>query len=100
LNFNTIEEVGLNILSKLGTTLDMIKVRSRKKEILRNRQILMHLLYWYGYGCSEISRYIIPFDHATVLHSYRTINNDLLTDRHLKVLINEMKEWLKEPFKK
>lgn len=91
----TIGEI-IDIISKeLNIPPPELSIRSRKREIVKNRQIAFHVLSWYGYGCSEISRAFPPYDHATVIHSARIVKNDMITDKGLKACITKLYDRLR-----
>jgi chromosomal replication initiation ATPase DnaA len=83
------------ICKELNLDINQVRIRTRITEIRRNRQIIMHCLRWYGWGSSSIGRYF-NYDHATVIHSYRTIFNDQLTDKNLKKTINHLYDLIKK----
>lgn len=58
------------------TTLEEIKGKSRKRNIVIARQIAMHILYSYKSGTMHtIGNLFGGRDHSTVIHSIRAINN-------------------------
>lgn len=77
--------VGRRIAKMFDMNLDVMTDFSRASEAVKYRQTLMYILKrktsWplsiIGVNCSEGRRR--PYDHATVLHSIREIENDLDT---------------------
>lgn len=55
--------------------------RSRKKEMVFHRQTVMYIMHdlqgYSLYACGEICCNTRPFDHATVLHSAKTVRSEL-----------------------
>ena len=64
-----------------GIDKDEIKERTRRRDIVRPRQMIMYLLREYG-GMSfpAIGRLVGNRDHTTVIHSYVKIKNEISTD--------------------
>jgi hypothetical protein len=75
-----------------------IRTRHRKREIVLYRQIFYYIARKMGYGLSFTGDYL-GFDHATVLHGSRTIENLLDAGDHnatklFNTLIDEYKKRL------
>ncbi|MDI9354965.1 MAG: chromosomal replication initiator protein DnaA [Cyanobium sp. MAG06] len=64
--------------------------KTRKKEVIKPRQIIMYLLReHYDVSYPTIGEHLGGRDHTTVIHSYEKIKNDILTDDYLnKDIIN------------
>jgi len=64
-----------------GIDKDEIKERTRRRDIVRPRQMIMYLLREYG-GMSfpAIGRLVGNRDHTTVIHSYVKIKNEIAMD--------------------
>jgi chromosomal replication initiator protein len=79
---NTIEEI-INFISQdTSTPVDVIKSKTRERKIVELRQIGMWMARYliikdgkYGYGLKEIGKDFGGFDHATCIHSLKTIDN-------------------------
>ena len=66
---------------------------SRKKELVKPRQIVMYLLREYlKYSFPTIARKLGDRDHTTILHAYNKINQDLIKNHLLTQEINLIKE--------
>lgn len=66
---------------------------SRKKELVRPRQIVMYLLREdLKYSFPTIARKMGNRDHTTILHAYNKISKELITDKVLAQEINLIKE--------
>lgn len=78
--------------SEFGLTRVELCSKSRKRELVEYRQIAMHILKGYTtLGCSAIGR-IFKKDHATVLHSIKTVENLLRTDKNFAYKFNSVKQ--------
>ncbi len=95
MHIKSIMEVAEIACKHLHIDLSQITIHSRKREIVKNRQIVFHLCYHYGYGCSAIARFFPPFDHATVLHSARIVKSDMMCDKELRKIVNMLYELIK-----
>lgn len=85
-----LEEAAEIILKEMNSSLAEIRQKTRKREIRHKRQILQHLLRWYGFTLYSIGN--ITFrHHATVNSSFKVIEYDMLTDPFLKEFILRMK---------
>lgn len=93
---NTAREVSIDYIQKIvcdyfGLTIDMLKSKTRKREIVQARQIAMYFskkmtqssLAGIGAVCGGK-------DHATVLHACRTVENLYETDKQFKVFIEDL----------
>jgi chromosomal replication initiation ATPase DnaA len=95
LHIKTMMEVAEIVCKFLNTDLETVKMHCRKREIVKNRQIVMHSLYWYGWGCSAVARFFKPYDHATVIHSYQVVKNDMFWDKELRKQMKDIYKLLK-----
>jgi chromosomal replication initiator protein len=81
---------------------DEIKDRTRKREVLQIRQILIYFLKQYTrLSLNKIGAFVSlsdvrPFDHATCLHAIRTINNIISTEKEFKKQIEEIDKQIKK----
>lgn len=66
-------ELNVNILEDKG----------RARVNVEAKMIFCCILKGYGYGCSELSRFI-GMNHASVLHYFKSLPNLLLVDRGLR----------------
>lgn len=70
--------------------LDDIKAKTRRREILEYRQIVMWwLLANTPKSSTEIGCLLGGFDHATVLHASRTVNNLFETNNDFKTKVEQ-----------
>ena len=82
-------EIARILLHELDTNLDTMCAKTRKREVVSKRQAMIYLLNWYGFGYSELGRFFLH-NHATMIHSVRTVENDMLTNNQLKDFIRKM----------
>lgn len=74
---------------------EKIYQKTRKREIVRPRQIAMYILREdYGFAYPAIGEKIGGRDHTTVIHSYEKINENLKTDSDLVQEINQIRSLL------
>lgn len=70
--------------------LDDLKDKTRRREILEYRQIVMWwLLANTPKSSTEIGYLLGGFDHATVLHARRTVNDLILTNSDFKTKVEQ-----------
>lgn len=74
---------------------EMVHKKTRKKEIVRPRQIIMYILREdYSIPYPTIGQKLGGRDHTTVIHSYEKIKKDLKTDSTLMQEINQIRSLL------
>jgi len=79
-----------------GISKDIVFMKTRKKEIVFTRQLIMYFAYAYNVGSqSEVGSLCGKKDHSTVVHANKVINNYLDTDPKTRDLINDYKLVLK-----
>lgn len=77
-----------------------IKTQSRKREVLLPRQIAMYFCKEYtAVSLRGIGSRFGDKHHATVLHSYKTINNLIDTDKRVRLLVADIREKVSKLFK-
>lgn len=70
--------------------------KSRKKEVIKPRQVIMYILREdFNISFPSIGDKIGNRDHSTVIHSYEKIKNDLKNDSELAQEINQIRSMLK-----
>lgn len=83
----------INMISeKSGMPIDIIKSKSRKRNIVEVRQLCMYFIYKAGYTLKQTGLFFKK-DHATVIHACKTINNLFETN---KVFIEKYKNLFKD----
>jgi chromosomal replication initiator protein len=76
-------------------SIDVLQDKTRKREVVSKRQIIMYILRWHGgFTLTQIGT-IFRKDHATVLHSERAVKNDMITDKDLCKQIESLKRTLR-----
>ncbi len=81
------------VADEFGISKKLLKSRSRKKEVLIPRQVVMYLAKEYlGLTLQKIGDYFGGKDHTTVLNSIRKVQKLLSTDRNLQKHLNSIKD--------
>ncbi len=79
---STLTEISETVCDKYNVTMAQLVVRTRKRKVVLPRQIGMALSkVKTKHTLDSIGFYWGGFDHATVLHSVKTVKNLLDTDR-------------------
>jgi chromosomal replication initiator protein len=74
-----------------GLKINDLKKRTRKREIVEMRQIGMFLTHLYvNMSIVDIGIEWGDFDHSTVLHACKTVNNLIDTDKKFKDKVGEI----------
>ena len=98
---NTKREISIDYIQKVvcdyfDMQVDTLKSKTRKREIVQARQIAMYFAKTMTKtSLTSIGSQIGGKDHATVLHSCKTVNNLLETDKRFKTYISEIEKKLK-----
>ncbi|MBN2668329.1 MAG: chromosomal replication initiator protein DnaA [Bacteroidales bacterium] len=98
---NTKREISIDYIQKVvcdyfDMPVDVLKSKTRKREIVQARQIAMYFAKTMTKSSlTSIGSQIGGKDHATVLHSCKTVNNLLETDKRFKLYIDEIEKKLK-----
>ncbi|MEK9181984.1 MAG: chromosomal replication initiator protein DnaA [Patescibacteria group bacterium] len=74
---------------------DIVYKKTRKKEVVKPRQIIMYILREdFNISYPSIGEKLGGRDHTTVIHSYEKIKNDIKTDLILNKEINQIRGML------
>ena len=93
----TVERIQKVVSDYFKIAPELISSKSRKREVVQARQIAMYLSRTLtSTSLSYIGSQIGGRDHATVLHSYNTVNDLIDTDRTFKRYITDLKRILSE----
>lgn len=98
---NTRREISIDYIQKIvseyfGMPEEMIRAKTRKREIVQARQIAMYFSKnLTKSSLSTIGSLIGGKDHSTVLHACKTVNNLMETDKHFKRQVDEIERKLK-----
>lgn len=88
ISINDIQQIVSNFFS---ISVEQMNSRSRKRDIVQARQIAMYFAKKYTpFSLTMIGQLIGNKDHATVLHSCKTVNDLLETDIKFKKYIDEI----------
>lgn len=91
----TLESIDKAVCKHFNLTQEELRLPTRKKEIKEPRQIAMYFAKNKRLGSlAAIGKYFGGFDHATVLHADKTINNIMFGDRMFRDEIQEIENLL------
>jgi hypothetical protein len=86
----TITEVRDLLLAELKADMEEVCRETRKREVVKWRQTMMHLMKWYGFTSIAIGA-MFGKDHATVLSGVKRVDDDMRSDRDLRDFVIKMK---------
>lgn len=95
---NTAREVSIDYIQKVvcdyfGLPIDVIKSKTRKREVVQARQITMFFAKSFTKSSlASIGLQCGGKDHATVLHACKTVNNLIDTDKRFKGYILDLEK--------
>lgn len=90
-----VEDVVETVANFYNIDADKVHEKTRKRKIVRPRQIIMFLLREdYNFAYPAIGEKIGDRDHTTVIHSYKKINEQLDTDSDLAQDIHQIRALL------
>ena len=98
---NTKREISIDYIQKVvcdyfDMQVEILRSKTRKREIVQARQIAMYFAKTMTKtSLTSIGSQIGGKDHATVLHSCKTVNNLIETDKRFRVYIDEIEKKLK-----
>ena len=94
-----IEQILNAVSKKIDVSKRLIKGKSRRKEYVRGRQIVMYLSRELTrLPLSTIGIKVGRRDHSTVVHACKAIENKMKSDISLKQLINELLETMSKKY--
>lgn len=92
----TIDDIINKVCEYYSVSPDSIQSKSRKHEIVQARQISMYLAKEYlDYSTSKIGAYIGKRDHATVLHAFGMVRDQMQIDKNFKADIDNIESSLR-----
>lgn len=95
---NTAREVSIDYIQKVvcdyfNLSLEMMKSKTRKREVVQARQIAMYFSKSLTKSSlATIGSHCGGKDHATVLHACRTVNNLIETDKRFRAYVSEIEK--------
>lgn len=95
---NTVREVSIEYIQKVvcdyfELSVEMLKSKTRKREIVQARQISMYFAkQMTKSSLANIGANCGGKDHATVLHAFKTVNNLIETDKRFKSFIDDIEK--------
>lgn len=88
-----IDEVQKYVGDYFGVSVEMLKAKSRKKEIVIARQIAMYFAKEYtGFSLKSIGYHFGGRDHSTVIHAIQTVNDMMSEKKELKMYIDDLRK--------
>jgi len=94
-------EVSMDYIQKTvaahyNISLEDLKSKSRKRELVTARQIAMYFAKKYtNHSLKSIGYYFGGRDHSTVIHALQTVNNILDTEPHFKLSFKDLQRKIK-----
>ncbi len=94
-------EVGIDYIQKtvsefFKVSIDQLKDKTRKKEIVMARQLAMYFSKEYtNLSLKSIGYHFGGRDHSTVIHAVQTVNDQYDTDNNFKKSLDELRKKLK-----
>jgi len=94
-------EVGIDYIQKtvsefFKVSIDQLKDKTRKKEIVMARQLAMYFSKEYtSLSLKSIGYHFGGRDHSTVIHAVQTVNDMYDTDNNFKKSVDELRKKLK-----
>lgn len=87
----TIEEIQRIVCDYLDIPEDLVRAKTRKREVVRARQIAM-------YFCKELTQHSLKTiglhfggrDHSTVIHANKTVEDQMETDEQFRNMVEEI----------
>lgn len=81
----TIERIEKSVCDYYNVTMDMVRLKSRKRHIVEPRQVMMYLIKLSTNKTLEhIGDHLGGKDHATVLHACTTVLNRIETEKAMR----------------
>jgi chromosomal replication initiator protein len=94
-------EVSMDYIQKTvaahySVSLENLKSKSRKKELVNARQIAMYFAKKYtNHSLKSIGYYFGGRDHSTVIHALQSVSNMLDTEPHFKLSFKDLQRKIK-----
>jgi chromosomal replication initiator protein len=90
-----IDDILKVVCDYFNMSVDSLRAKTRKREIVQARQLAMY----FSKNMTKSSLASIGFqigkkDHATVLHSCKTVNNLIETDKKFRKIVNDIEKKL------
>jgi len=98
---NTKKDISIDFIQEtvcdyFNIPIDLLKSKTRKREIVQSRQIAMYFAKTLTKSSlATIGSQIGGKDHATVLHACKTVNNLIETDKRFKMYIDDIEKRFK-----
>lgn len=97
----TLYDVAMSVSLSTGVNIDLMKMKVKKREIVEARQIAMWMMVTYTkHNLSRIGEFFCHrnhhFDHSTVIHAKRTVDNLIQTNKDFKAKFDLAHERVKK----
>ena len=93
----TIEGIMERVCGYYGIGTDAIQTKSRRHEIVLARQVSMYLAKKYlDYSTSKIGSYVGKRDHATVLHAFSVVRDQMEVDKSFRADMENIERLIRE----
>ncbi|MCS6981617.1 MAG: chromosomal replication initiator protein DnaA [Flavobacteriales bacterium] len=95
---NTAREISIEYIQKIvcdyyGITVEQMKSKTRRREVVQTRQIIMYFSKLYTkHSLASIGQLCGNKDHATVLHACKTVSNLRDTDKNFRSQLEELEK--------
>ena len=87
----TIEEIQRTVCESLDIEEDLIRAKTRKREVVRARQIAMYFSKQLTqHSLKTIGLHFGGRDHSTVIHANNTVEDQMETDAQFRAMVNEI----------
>lgn len=87
----TIDQIQHLVCTYFGISEDLIRAKTRKREVVQARQVAMHFCKKLtGHSLKTIGLHFGGRDHSTVIHANQSVENQIDTDPKFKDMIEEI----------
>ncbi|GAB4403246.1 MAG: chromosomal replication initiator protein DnaA [Microscillaceae bacterium] len=96
-------EISIDAIQKavsqyFAISIEELKAKTRKKEIVTARQIAMYFAKEYtGFSLKSIGYHFGGRDHSTVIHAIQTVNDYIKERREFKAHVDDLRKLLEKP---
>jgi chromosomal replication initiator protein len=93
----SIDDIVKIVCTYFNVEIEMLKLKTRKREIVQSRQISMYLARKFTKFPERIISQIGNQNHSTTHYAYKHINELIETDKNIKKQVEELEEHFKTP---
>ena len=85
------DDVHKIVCLELNLDSELVKSKSRKREVVKARQIIFYLAYKYsGLSLKKIGEPYLKRDHSTIIHNIEQFHNWYDTEPNFKALVEKI----------